>query len=287
MTYDVQGQGNSDTLPANCSDPSNCPGVPFQQNYNFFQGAEDSLNFFLSPANPGQADLDPDHVGIAGHSLGASAVSLVGQCDPRVRAIVAWDNLAPATGTCRDQVPAGLPADAPAAPTLTTPALGINSEYFFNPSPMSAAPDPQAKAGAYKQLAGAGTDVMQIALRSSTHLEYTYVPYILPASRLGERVAYYYSQAWFDRYLRGSSVAFDRLVSRSFDSSSDAHAIGAGDYDAAKAAANPTDTTAGNVPWTIKGLPVADRLSFYYGSEYALTAPSAAKAACADMRKGC
>src|SRR3954454_12282918 len=66
MTYDVQGQGNSDTLPANCPDPSDCPGVPFQQSYNFFQGAEDSLNFFLSAANPGRADLDPDHVGIAG-----------------------------------------------------------------------------------------------------------------------------------------------------------------------------------------------------------------------------
>jgi hypothetical protein len=51
MTYDVQGQGDSDLFPANCPDPSNpstgCRGVPYQQNYNFFQGAEDSLNFFL------------------------------------------------------------------------------------------------------------------------------------------------------------------------------------------------------------------------------------------------
>jgi hypothetical protein len=29
LTYDVQGQGNSDTLPAQCS-VSSCPGVPFQ-----------------------------------------------------------------------------------------------------------------------------------------------------------------------------------------------------------------------------------------------------------------
>src|SRR3954454_24865133 len=285
MTYDVQGQGNSDTLPADCS-PSACPGVPFQQNYNFFQGAEDSLNFFFSEKNPGRGDLDTARVGIAGHSLGASAVSTIGQCDPRVKAVVAWDNLAPATGTCAAAA-TGFPAGSPEKPTLATPALGINSEYFFNPSSMSAPPDPQSKAGAFKQLSAAGTDVMQIALRSSTHLEYTYVPYILPASRIGERVAYYYSQAWFDRYLRGSTVAFDRLVARSFDASSDAHAIGAGDYDPAKAAANPTDTTAGNVPWKIAGLPVADRLSFYYDSEYSLTAPGGGKAACADMRKGC
>src|SRR4029079_10301929 len=149
-----------------------------------------------------------------------SAVSVDGQCDPRVDAIVAWDNLAPATGKCRDQIPNGLPADGPVSPTLTTPALGINSEYFFNPSSMSAPPDPQSKAGAFKQLSGAGTDVMQIALRSSTHLEYTYVPYILPASRLGERVAYYYSLAWFDRYLRDDPAAFTRLTATKFDKSS-------------------------------------------------------------------
>ena len=35
----------------------------------------------------------PSRIGIAGHSLGAGAVSYVGQVDPRVDAIVAWDNL--------------------------------------------------------------------------------------------------------------------------------------------------------------------------------------------------
>src|SRR4051812_26858434 len=221
LTYEVQGQGNSDTLPAECT-PDSCPGVPFQQSYNFFQGGEDSLNWFFSTKNPARSQLDASRVGIAGHSLGASAVSVVGQCDPRVRAIVAWDNLATATGTCRDQIPAGLPAGSPAAPTLTTPALGINSEYFFNPSPMNSAPDPQSKAGAFKQLTDAGTDAMQIGLRSSTHLEYTYVPYILPASRLGERVAFHYTLAWLDRYVRGKKRAFTRLVANNFDRSADA-----------------------------------------------------------------
>lgn len=286
MTYDVQGQGNSDTLPANCT-PSDCPGVPYQQNYNFFQGTEDALNWFLSPNNRLRKDLDAKRVGIAGHSLGASAVSVVGQCDPRVRAIVAWDNLATATGKCKDQIPAGLPAGSPTQPTLKTPALGINSEYFFNPEPMSSPPDPQSKADAFKQLVAAGTDTMQIALRSSTHLEYTYVPYILPASRLGERVAFYYTLAWFDRYLRNTRGAFGRLVATKFDGSSDKHSIGAGGFDPAAAAADPANTAAGNVPYLIRGLPVADRLSIYYDSEYSLTSPEGAHAACADMRAGC
>ena len=79
MTYDVQGQGDSDLLPTtgNCG-PSQveagnllCQGVPYQQNYNFFQGAEDSLNFFLSGVNPDGANLNHHDIALAGHSLGA------------------------------------------------------------------------------------------------------------------------------------------------------------------------------------------------------------------------
>ena len=308
LTYDVQGQGASDTLPAaqNCASASSCQGVPFQQSYNFYQGAEDALNYFLStpghpyssPSVPGRsvynplyADLDASRVGIAGHSLGASAVSEDGQCDPRVKAIVAWDNLATTSGPCSSQIPSGLPANAPADPSNTTPALGINSEYFFNPTPAQSPPDAQSRATAYAQLVGAGTDSMQVALRSSMHLEYSYVPYILPASHYGERVAFYYTLAWLDRYVRNDPTAFGRLTARAFDASSDAHSIGGGTYDPAAAAARPTDPAAGNVPTRIAGLPVRDRMSIYYDSEYSLTDPGApagsAKATCSDMRKDC
>lgn len=293
LTYDVQGQGGSDTLPASCT-PSSCPGVPFQQNYNFYQGTTDALDFFFSTPsapypnaahtagaaqpvssvgqtstafNPAWADLDRKAVGLAGHSLGASAVSQVGQCDPRVQAVVAWDNLAPAT-----------PCSGSGPVTLRAPALGINSEYFFNPGPMTSVPDPHAKDPGFQQLAGAGVDTMQVALRSSTHLEYSYVPYILPASSLGERVAFYYTLAWFDYYLRHSKAAYQRLVATRFDASSDVHSIGAGSW-------NPSS---GNSPWLISGLPVADRLSFYYESEYSLTPPSGrTRSVCRDLRAGC
>jgi hypothetical protein len=118
---------------------------------------------------------------------------------------------------------------------------------------------------------------MQVALRASTHLEYSYVPYILPASRLGERVAFHYTLAWFDYHLRGAPEAYQRLVAPVFDGSADASAIGGGTY----------DPSVGNVPSTIAGLPVADRLSFYYLSEYALTAPDGSTVTCVDMRAGC
>jgi dienelactone hydrolase len=286
MTYDVQGQGNSDTFPAmeNCTGPDACTGVPFQQAYNFYQGTEDALNFFFSAKNPGLADLDTAHVGLAGHSLGASAVSEIGQCDPRVAAIVAWDNLAPATQDCAAMA-GGMPAGTPAKPTNTVPGLGLNAEYFFNPTPQSGAADPDAKDSGFRALRDAGTDTMQVALRSSTHLEWTYVPYILPASRLGERVSMHYTLAWFDRYLRGDKTATDRLTGTTFDASADASSIGAGRFSPDAAAADPTNLEGGNVPYKIAGLKVADRLSFYYRSAYWFG--NGAEQHCDNLRSGC
>jgi dienelactone hydrolase len=255
MTYDVQGQGQSETLAHPCS-PSSCPGVPFQQDYNFFQGTRDALNWFFSTANPMRASLDAARVGIAGHSLGASAVSQVGQEDPRVHAIVAWDNLGATTVTPH------------------APALGLNAEYFLNPTYTSSPPDPHAKDHAYQSLKAAGVDTMQVALRQATHLEFSYIPYILPASRLGERVAFHYTLAWFDKYLRGDATALSRLTATQFDGSSDAHSIGLGTWQP------PT----GNVPYKIDGLKVPDRLSIYYTSGYFLDGGAEQ---CADMRAGC
>ena len=305
LTYDVQGQGSSDTFPgggpAQCLSElagasHSCTGVPFQQNYNFFQGAEDSLNFFLStprhpyesasPANglngynPGFARVDPSRIGIAGHSLGATAVSVLAQCDPRVRAVAAWDFLSSATGSCRSNF-AGLPAAAPTNPQPHAPALSLNSDYFFNPEPMTSQPNPttDSKSSGFNQVAAAGVDSMQISLRGSTHLEYTYVPYILPASSFGERVAFYYTLAWFDRYIRGinnatvATSAARRLTAFTFGTSSDVHSIGAGSFSPTKALADPTDPTAGNESPEVAGFVAADQLSIYYPSMYRLTNP--------------
>jgi hypothetical protein len=47
-----------------------------------------------SAYNPYWSMVNPTELGIAGHSYGAAGVSYIGQWDPRVKAIVAWDNLA-------------------------------------------------------------------------------------------------------------------------------------------------------------------------------------------------
>ena len=48
---------------------------------------------------------------------------------------------------------------------------------------------------------------MLVVPRASTHLEYTDIPLVLPASRYGQALTSVYVQRWLDRYLkhRGSS----------------------------------------------------------------------------------
>ena len=77
LTFDVQGQGQSETLPHGSSDPnlSGCPlgqpqsgqvttcdGVPSEQDQNFIDSTEDAISFFLSTPgdpypNPGAGSL--------------------------------------------------------------------------------------------------------------------------------------------------------------------------------------------------------------------------------------
>ena len=305
LTYDVQGQGDSDLLPSDCT-PSSCPGVPYQQDLNFYQGAEDSLSWFDSPRNPGFAALDRDRLGIAGHSLGASAVSWVGQCDSRVKTLVAWDDLVavdPKQCAAHVTIPARYRAS-----TLHTPALATANDYEFNVQPATAVPNPHGDANGggiagdagYLGLVHAGVDAMRVSFRNGTHLTYSYIPLVLPSNQLSERFAFYWTLAWFDQYLRDGSnpwtalPAFRRLTSLGrYDGSADRNAkgavsIGTGSYDPVAAASAPTDARAGNVPYLIKGVPITGSLSFYYYSQYRLTDPrTGSTRVCTDMLAGC
>lgn len=295
MTYDVQGQGDSDLFGADCSDPTKppsgaCSGVPYQQNYNFYQGAEDSLSFFLSTAserfggsyNPYFADLDTDRVAIAGHSLGAAAVTVVGQCDKRVKTIVAWDNL----GTVKDCSGVTIPAQYKSDTLLHAPALALTNDYAFNTTPARDYPDPHSKMAGYNQLKAAGLDTQIVAFRNATHLTYTYIPLVFQANQLSERMASYYTLAWLDAKLRGDATGFDRLTARAFDDSADRTSIGAGYFD--PTLKDPADPYSGNVPYTIKGIDVANAVSFYYQSAYSLTDPrTGEQRTCLDIRANC
>lgn len=234
LSYDTQGQGTSETFPHTTGSElpfcnpfappvdenmNGCPGVPFQQLAPFVTGTEDALDWFLSPANPylGKVDRTPDpnpatpgrtsRIAIIGHSMGASAVSKVQATDSRVAAVVALDKLSSSSSS-------GAPGSSEGTPNVPkVPALGIQSEYGFTVSPYFLAgggivpgvglPDPQReRATGFDAWSAAGVDSMVVVPRASTHLEYTDIPYVLPASRYGQALSSTYVQLWLDKYLK-------------------------------------------------------------------------------------
>ncbi|MEA2167276.1 MAG: hypothetical protein QOF76_576 [Solirubrobacteraceae bacterium] len=259
MTFDPQGQGQSD-LSGEGADAGE--GVPAQTDGRpFFDGAQDAVNFFFSrpgkpyepvPSctsgtshaakqdrrvaagldtayNPYARLLDRRRVGIAGHSYGAAGVSYVGQADPRVKAIVAWDNLAatadgkadPATreGACKD------PAARKPVP-LTKPALGMSADYFLPPTPNTSLPEPLGKSGASFSYSGAGVDTGEIIIRGGSHLDFSFISNpAFGASLRGADMIAWYTTAWFDKYVKGDRSADRRLLSDRWRHDGDSAAV--------------------------------------------------------------
>lgn len=304
LTYDVQGQGTSETFPHQDSpvdenalpfcnpfaepgdgEQSGCPGVPSQQLSNFVVGTKDALDFFTSTPgspyeNPKAAgtpvdefnpywrsfDRSPDRdtatpgrttrIAIIGHSMGAAAVSKVQGTDRRVAAVVALDKLAgsdsegPLDGSGNEPV---------------VPALALQSEYGFTvspwwlsggsslaPQPSPEGPDPmRERRTGYDAWRKAGVDSMLVVPRASTHLEFTDIPLVLPASRYGQALSSVYVQAWLDRYLKHRDN-LDVLLGQRFRYLE----------------------PAGDGEWAPVTLRRDKLLSFYYCSAFGLTTPS-------------
>jgi dienelactone hydrolase len=248
LTFDPQGQGQSDTPGKG---PDALEGVPAQTDGRpFFDGTEDALNFFFSDAahpyepvkscstgtshadeqdsrvkaglnaafNPYAGLLDRDAVGIAGHSYGAAGVSYIAQSDPRVKAVVAWDNLAGADPANADgPTEQGCPADpaARAAAPITKPGLGMSADYFLPPTPNTSLPDPQAKSKASLLYSKAGVDTGEVIIRGGSHLDFSFIPnQAFGASLRGPDMIDWYTTAWFDKYLKHDATADGRLLTQ-------------------------------------------------------------------------
>jgi len=250
LTYDVQGQGSSDLLGEGADQ---FEGVPSQSGEPFYDGTEDALNFALStpshpyepvpscstgtshtakqdrrvaagldaPYNPLSDLVDPSRVGIAGHSLGAAAVSFVGQKDPRVKATVAWDNLGvPAQSVAGSPLSVPSCASNPAsrmAPPITKPAMGISNDYGIVPQPFTSDPNPQGKNDAFLAYRSARVDSAEVVIRGGCHEESAFIPgvvtgvYPLSCGTLrGNDLVAWYSTAWFDKYVKGDGRLGDR-----------------------------------------------------------------------------
>jgi dienelactone hydrolase len=301
MTFDPQGQGQSDTAGEGVDA---LEGVPAQTDGRpFYDGTEDALNFFLSkPAqpyrpvpscstgtshapkqitrvnrglnaayNPFWQLLDASRLGLAGHSYGAAGVSYIAQWDPRVDAVVAWDNLggpAPKNGSVPGRAGSLGEAGCPANPAnrttvpISKPGLGISADYGLPPTPNTSIPDPQAKSVWSHEYSAAGVDTGEIIIRGGSHLDFSYIPLAaFGASLRGPDLTDWYTVAWFDKYVKGDPSADARLLSDRWR------------HDAVEAAVDPSHD--GNA------------FSFYYDSRLDIHLDGGTRWTCEQLRAGC
>ena len=242
VTFDPQQQGRSDTY-GEGADANE--GVPSQTEGNtFFDWTQDAIDFLLSsPAkrfcarpsrsgtshcakqqpprqegrnaafNPLWKLVDGSRIGIAGHSYGAAGVSWMGQQDPRVDAVVAWDNLctpnavgAPADGPGAGPLPERRPGQA--ARASASPRLGITNDGTTGTESRSSDPDPTERSRASLAFSKAGVDTGSIVIRGGTHFEYSYLPSTaFRATLRGMDLAAWYTNAWFDKYVKRDPTA--------------------------------------------------------------------------------
>jgi dienelactone hydrolase len=299
MTFDPQGQGQSDTL---AQSPDEDEGVPAQTDGRpFYDGTEDAINFFLSTPkhpyepvpscetgtshaakqnervkegfdaayNPFWKELNPKELGLAGHSYGAAGVSYIAQWDPRVKAVVAWDNLGPPApegsdvgGTSIGEKPCPAdPADRTVVP-ITKPGLGMSADYFLPPTPNTELPNPKAKTEESYKYTEAGVDSGEIIIRGGSHLDFSFIPnQAFGASLRGADEIAWYTSAWFDKYLKHQRSADKRLLTNRWRE------------DPVEAAVDPKHD--GNA------------FSFYYYSRLDIHLANGERWDCENLRKGC
>jgi hypothetical protein len=233
LTFDVQGQGESEGFGHAPGDKvPTFDGFPAQQQPVFVDGTIDAIRFLLSTpeqpyrpvgwtdadaaaaetgrgpteqidwVNPGWGVLDRSRLGIAGHSLGASAVSVVQQCSDEgelwrtvpdchgqsypIRTVIGFDSLSSSV--------------TPVVPGMNQQADG----YFLNPTPSPQAPNPAAHLAAHDKWVAAGLDTYSFTVRGGTHLEWSYIPFISMATTYGRHQIAFYTLAWMDRWLAPS-----------------------------------------------------------------------------------
>lgn len=288
MTYDPRGQGRSDfqspTLstaltpdlaamsPPSAEDLQN--QIPSQgtnvEPEIYWEGMVNAVDFFRStpttpyPHNPGcaatypttvaehnphHAALDLTRLGIAGHSLGGVAVTVLQSYDAPgadawpglldssnpIDAVVAWDGIydpdTGGTGNAGGNQSHSSGAEQGTVPTIVPrlPIMGHNGEYGLTPQPFTEPPDPNRTIANFRRWQSVGLPVYEVTTQGSTHFDFSPLPNFpttswCPTPEEGicnggwtNALTRHYTVAWFDRWLKqpgelGYDDADDRLL---------------------------------------------------------------------------
>jgi dienelactone hydrolase len=243
ITSDPQGQGRSDQFGAGADAGE---GVHSQVRGNtFYDGTQDALDFLLSTAarpfcpresrsgtshcdkqqrrvaegrnaahNPFGDLVDPERIGIAGHSYGASGVSWIAQQDTRVDGVVAWDAMCDPSAPDAEGDARCSPGGQGGQVALRVPSLNLTVDYLTGRDRKSSPPDPMEKSQASLAFSEAGIDTGSIAIRGGTHFEFSYLPSTsFRATLRGIDLSAWYTLAWFDKYVKVDPTADRRLLS--------------------------------------------------------------------------
>jgi alpha-beta hydrolase superfamily lysophospholipase len=263
MTFDVRGQGRSDNRTPSGEMGSNANSSVFATNLvdtiEFFHSTPESPYpqaaargaFSTTPYNPFHDLVDRDRLGIVGHSLGATGVSVVQGMDPwpgrlltsnPVDVAVAWDNLS-ASGSL-----------AGTTVTPRVPTMGQAADYGLTPTPFTSPPDPNGKNAGFNRWKQASLPTYQVNIRGGSHYEWSLLPGFPTSSwDWGNPLADHYTLAWLDRWLKlpgeeGYATADARLLD--------------------------------DASWT-------DRMSFYFRSARSFPTRGGIVQECADIKAGC
>ena len=244
LTYDVQGQGSSDTFGEGADSNE---GVPSQGGQPFYDGTEDALDFLLSTpasATPRARAAPPERrtrrstsvawpwgatppstrctsawtVNGSGSSATRSAPPRCrssGRRDPRVDAIVAYDNLSAPRDALSLQSPCASAPGTRQRPKITKPALGFSNDYGLTPTPFTSEPSTRRPETPHfgplprRRTWTRPRSTSAAALTTSTPTSRTQR---FGATLRGMDLVAWYTAAWLDKYLKDDLTADARLT---------------------------------------------------------------------------
>lgn len=176
-----------------------CLTLPQSSTENKYAAAcQSGMDFLLSASNPYLAESLTNRVGICGWSLGGRSLVKVQDEDARVKCLVCWDNLA-----ISEKGDAGSPQGSNLPIPVRTPrvpALGQASENGNSGS--------DVKLIGWKWWRDAGLPVAEIVFKNSSHFWWSGSG----STPQKYEAAHHYTQAWFDRWLKGDVSATTRLL---------------------------------------------------------------------------